>query len=92
MKVLLNKMQIMEQKLELAQQQSEYWLEEEHFNEEKSEKFEQEADVIYEELYQLFNQAAEKIISITAGQIDKSTAMSMIRCRRSDVERIFARR
>ena len=89
MKELLNKMQIMENEMELAQQQSEYWLEEEHFNEEKSEKFEQEADLIYEELYSLFNKAAEKIVSITSGQIDKAMAMSMIRCRRSELERIF---
>lgn len=89
MKNLLNRMQIMENEMELAQQQSDYWLEEEHFNEEKAEKFEQEADAIYEELYRLFNKAAEKIVSITSGQIDKAMAMTMIRCRRSEVERIF---
>ena len=90
MKDLLNKMQAMENEMEEAQNQSEYWLEDEHFNEEKSDKFEKEADAIYEELYILFDQAADKIVNITSGQIDKVTAMTMIRCRRSEVERIFS--
>lgn len=90
MKDLLNKMKAMENEMEEAQNQSEYWLEDEHFNEEKSDKFEKEADAIYEELYILFDQAADKIVNITSGQIDKVTAMTMIRCRRSEVERIFS--
>lgn len=89
MRELLNKMQVMEDEMNEAQQQSEYWADEKHFDKEKSDKFEAEADVIYEELYRIFNQAAEKIVSITSGQIDKATAMKMIRCRRSEVERIF---
>lgn len=90
MRDLLNKMQVMENEMELAHQQSDYWMEEEHFDEEKSMRFEQEADVIYEELYRIFDKAAEKIVSITSGQINKAMAMTMIRCRRSEVERIFA--
>lgn len=90
MKDLLKKMKAMENEMEEAQNQSEYWLEDEHFNEEKSDKFEKEADAIYEELYILFDQAADKIVNITSGQIDKVTAMTMIRCRRSEVERIFS--
>ena len=90
MKDLLNKMKAMENEMEEAQNQSEYWLEDEHFNEEKSDKFEKEADAIYEELYILFDQAADRIVNITSGQIDKVTAMTMIRCRRSEVERIFS--
>ena len=43
MRDLLNKMQIKENEMELAQQQSDYWLEEEHFDEEKSMRFEQGA-------------------------------------------------
>lgn len=90
MRNLLNKMQVMENEMELAHQRSDYWMEKEHFDEEKSMRFEQEADAIYEELYGVFDKAAEKIVSITSGQINKAMAMTMIRCRRSEVERIFA--
>lgn len=90
MKELLKKIWLLEQEMEKAEQQSEYWIEEEHFDIEKSTKYEAEADRIYESLYRLYNQVADKIVSITSGQIDKSVAMTMIRSRRSDVERIFA--
>ena len=76
--------------MDKAQDQSEYWLEDEHFDLEKSERFEKEADAIYERLYKLLNQTADRIVSITSGQVDKVTAMTMIRCRRSEIERIFA--
>lgn len=89
MKDMLKQMQAMEVQMNEAQDQAEYWMEEEHFDMKKSDRFEQEADVIYESLHKLFNQAADKIVSITSGQIDKVTAMKMIRCRRSEVERIF---
>lgn len=76
--------------MDKIQAKSEQWMEEEHMDMEKSGQFEQEADEIYESLHKLFDQAAERIVSTTSGQIDKITAMKMIRCRRKDVERIFA--
>ena len=91
MKDLLRKMQILEREMKKAEQQSEYWMQSEHFDMEKADKFEAEADSIYADLYQLFGQAAEKIVSITSGGIDEITARAMIRERRSDVESIFAR-
>lgn len=90
MKELLKQIQILESEMNIAQQQSDYWLEEEHFDAEKSESFELEADEIYERLYRLFEQAADKIVSITSGQIEKSMARAMLHSRRSEVERIFA--
>lgn len=90
MRDLLRKMQIMEQEMKKAEQQSEYWLQEEHFNIEKSDKFEAEADLIYESLYQLIDQVAEVIVSTTFGRVDKVMARTMIRERRSDIERLFA--
>lgn len=90
MKDLIKKIHILEKKMDKIQAKSEYWLEKEHLDIEKSDQFEQEADEIYESLYRLFDQAAERIVSITSGQIDKITAMKMIRCRRKEVERIFA--
>lgn len=81
----------MTSEMDKAQEQTEYWLENEHFDLEKSARFEREADDIYERLYKLINQAAEKIVSITYGQINKFTAMEMLRCRRSEVERIFCK-
>lgn len=80
----------MEQEMKKAEQQSEYWLQEEHFNIEKSDKFEAEADLIYESLYQLIDQVAEVIVSTTFGRVDKVMARTMIRERRSDIERLFA--
>ena len=76
--------------MEKAEQQSEYWTEKEHFDIEKSDKLEIEANSIYERLYQLFGQAAEVIVSVTSGRVDKITARVMIRERRSDTERLFA--
>lgn len=90
MKDLLRRMQLMEKEIELAQEATEFFLEEEHFDEEKAKKFENEADEIYEKLYMVFDLAAEKIVGITSGRIDKIMAMTMIRCRRSEVERLFA--
>ncbi len=90
MRALLKKVQIMEREMEKAEQQSEYWIEEEHFDIEKSDQYEAEADRIYESLYRLYSQAADKIVSITSGQIDKRVAMEMIRSKRAKVERIFA--
>ena len=90
MKELLRKIKVLEKEMDKAQDQSEYWLEDEHFDLEKSERFEKEADASYERLYKLLNQTADRIVSITSGQVDKVTAMTMIRCRRSEIERIFA--
>ncbi len=82
-------MRVLEKKMEKAEQQSEYWMEEEHFDIEKSDQYEAEADRIYKSLYQLYNQAADMIVSITSGQIDKRIAMEMIRSKQEEVERIF---
>ncbi len=90
MKELRRKIRVLEQEMEKAEQQSEYWLQEEHFDMEKSDSFEAEADLIYESVYQLLNQAAEKIVSTTFGRVDMVTARAMIRERRSDIERLFA--
>lgn len=90
MRDLLKKMRVMELEMERAEQRSEYWMKEEHLDIEKSNQYEAEADIIYESLYQLHSQAADKIVSITSGQIDKRVAMEMIRSKRAEVERIFA--
>ncbi len=90
MKKLLKKIEAMEVQMDKAQQWAEYWLQDEHFDEERSNEFEQESDAIYENLYQLFGQAADQIVDATSGQIDKVMAMTMIRCRRKEVKRIFA--
>lgn len=83
-------MRVLEQEMEKAEQQSEYWLQEEHFNIEKSDMFEAEADSIYESLYKLLDKAVEVIVSTTFGRVDKITARTMIQERRSDIERLFA--
>lgn len=90
MKELLNKMRILENEMKVAEQQSDYWMEETHFDIEKADQYEAEADRIYKSLYQLHNQAADKIVRITSGRIDKRVAMEMIRSKRVEIERIFA--
>ena len=61
----------------------------EHLDMEKSDSYEAEADRLYQEVYKMHNQVADFIVSLTSGQIDKVTAMLMIRQKRSDVERIL---
>lgn len=89
MKEVLKKLRALEAEMEEAENQSEYWMEEEHLDMEKSDSYEVEADRLYEEVYKLSNQVADFIVSLTSGQIDKAMAMTMMRQRREDVERIF---
>ena len=89
MKEVLKKLRALEAEMEEAENQSEYWMEEEHLDMEKSDSYEVEADRLYEEVYKLSNQVADFIVSPTSGQIDKVMAMTMMRQRREDVERIL---
>ncbi len=89
MKELLMQIDEMEQELNKVQEQAEYWLAEEHYDEIKSEQYEQEGDSIYEKLYALIENAADQIVSITSGRIDKKTARVMLRTKRTELERLF---
>lgn len=89
MQELLIQIDSMEQDLNKAQEQSDYWLSEEHYNEEKSEEYEQEGDKIYKRLFVLYERAADQIISITSGGVDKQTERVMIRTKRKELERLF---
>ena len=89
MKDVLKKLRNLEAEMEEAENQSEYWMQEEHLDMEKSDSYEAEADRLYQEVYKMHNQVADFIVSLTSSQIDKVTAMLMIRQRRSDVERIL---
>ena len=89
MKEVLKKLRALEAEMEEAENQSEYWMEEEHLDMEKSDSYEVEADRLYEEVYKLSNQVADFIVSLTSDQIDKVMAMTMMRQRREDVERIL---
>lgn len=90
MKELLMQIDEMEQELNKVQEQAEYWLAEEHYDEVKSEQYEQEGDSIYEKLYTLIENAADQIVSITSGRIDKKTARVMIRTKRTELKKLFA--
>ena len=89
MKEVLKKLRVLEAEMEEAENQSEYWMEEEHLDMEKSDSYEAEADRLYQEVYKMYNQVADFIVSLTSGQSDTVTAMLMMRQRRSDVERIL---
>ena len=91
MKDVLERLRAKEAEMEEAENQSEYWIQEEHLDLEKSDLYEAEEDRLYQEVYKLHDQIADFIVSFTSGQIDKVTAMLMMRQRRSDVERILAR-
>ena len=82
MKEVLKKLRNLEAEMEEAEKQSEYWMQEEHLDTEKSDSYEAEADRLYEEVYKLSNQVADFIVSLTSGQIDKVMAMTMMRQRR----------
>lgn len=88
MEELLKKIKKLEIEMKEYEDATEYWIEQENL--EESSKYEKLADEVYERLYELLNQAADMIVGITSGQIDKSVAMEMIRSRRAEVERIFA--
>lgn len=79
----------LQQQLSKVQEQAEYWLNDEHYDEVKSEQYEQEGDSIYEKLYALFEDAADQIVSITSGGVDKKTARVMIQTKRVELERLF---
>ena len=87
MKDVLKKLRNLEAEMEEAENQLEYWMQEEHMDMEKSDSYEAEADRLYEEVYKLSNQVADFIVSLTSGQIDKVMAMTMMRQRREDVEK-----
>ena len=88
MKDVLKKLRILEDEMEEAENQSEYWMEEEHLDMDKADSYEAEADRLYQEVYKIHNQVADFIVNLTSGQVDKVTAMMMMRQRRSEVERI----
>lgn len=67
MKEVLKKLRALEAEMEEAENQSEYWMEEEHLDMEKSDSYEVEADRLYEEVYKLSNQVADFIVSLTSG-------------------------
>ena len=89
MKKVLKKLRILEAEMEEAENKSEYWMEEEHLDMEKSDGYEAEADRLYQEVYKMHNQVADLIVNLTSGQVDKVTAMMMMRQKRSEVERIL---
>ncbi len=90
MREMLKKIRFLENEMQMAESMSDYWTEEAHFDEGKSEHYEAEADKIYEQLYKVFEQAADRIVCLTSGQIDKAMARAMLQCKRSEVEKIFA--
>lgn len=89
MKDVLKELRNLETEMEEAENQSEYWMQEEHLDMEKSDSYEAEADRLHEEVYKLSNQVTDFIVSLTSGRIDKVMAMTMMRQRREDVERIL---
>lgn len=89
MKEILEKLRRKEAEMEVYEEAVNYWVELPVPDYEKVEHYEKLADDTYEEVYNLFQQAADRIVSITAGQIDKITAMRMMRVKRDVVERLF---
>lgn len=89
MKEILIKLRRKEAEMEVYEEAVNYWAEFPDPDYEKIEHYEKLADDTYEEVYDLFQQAADRIVSITAGQIDKITAMKMIRLKRNEIEKMF---
>ena len=66
MKEVLKKLRALEAEMEEAENQSEYWMEEEHLDMEKSDNYEAEADRLYQEVYKMHNQVADFIVNLTS--------------------------
>lgn len=88
MKELFRKMRELEKEIDGIEGKAESAIDREEFEEAK--KYEEEADSRYEFLYELFDEATDKIVRMTRGKIDKVTAAKMVRCRREEVEKLFA--
>lgn len=89
MKEILKKLRKKEAEMEVYEEAVDYWTELPVPDHEKAEHYEKLADDTYEEVYNLLQQAADRIVSITAGQIDKITAMKMMRLKRNEIEKMF---
>lgn len=89
MKELLKQIELVERDMNKAQEQVDYWLTVEPFNEDKVEEYEQKGDVLYDKLFDLIEKAADQIVRITSGGVDKQTARVMIRTKRKELERLF---
>ena len=89
MKEILEKLRDKEAAMEIYEEAVDYWLNSPEPNQEKADYYEGLADDTYEEVYNLLQQAADRIVSITAGQIDKITAMKMMRLKRNEIEKMF---
>ena len=90
MRELLKQIEATEKEMHRAEEQADYWLEDKHFDEVRAGQCEAEADKIYKKLYALTEKAAEKIIGMTFGRIDKKTALAMVNEKRADLKRLFA--
>ena len=87
---MLKQIESVEQDMNKVQDQVDYWMNVEPFNEDKVEEYEQKSDVLYEKLFDLTEKAADLIVSTNPGSIDRKTARIMISARRKDLKRIFA--
>lgn len=86
---MLKRLRGIEEEMDEKENMSEYWMDEEHQDFEKSARYEAEADVLYREVYELSDRIANTIVSITGNQIDKVTARMMLANKREDIERIL---
>lgn len=89
MKEILEKLKKKEAEVNVFEEAVDYWLELPDPDHERAEHYEKLADDAYEEMYCILQQAADRIVSITAGRIDKITAMKMMRLRRGEIEKMF---
>lgn len=89
MKELLKQIDLIERDLNKVQEQADYWLTAEHYNEDKAEEYELKGDALYGELFDLMERAADQIVNITSGSVDKKTARVMLRTKRTELEELF---
>lgn len=71
MKEVLKKLRDLEAEMEEAENQSEYWMEEEHLDMEKSNSYEAEADRLYQEVYK------DCFLQVARYQADNSRAIEI---------------
>ena len=89
MKELLKQIEETEKEMHRAEEQADYWLAEENYDESRAAEYEQRGDVLYKKFFDLVEKAAGKIVSFTSGSIDKNTARTIISTKRQELRKIL---
>lgn len=86
---LFNKLEELEKEMKQHEEMQDYWLNDEHYNLEKSEEYEELADITYKKVYEATKEIATKIVEITKFQVTFSIAMQMVQTKRETLKELL---